>query len=444
MNRRILCLFAALLLLLAGCQSSEDAAAVFGDPGLQHTDLSASQTTNTERVTTEAIPASTTEPVIMSGTELPETTTETTPSTEPAASSEATEPTEPTEPTLLPGENTAFHELIGSCDGSILGAVYNAPFSLGEPNATTVWNEGEFDRLVVYPRYVGSEVTAWQLAKDESGETVGKLGPVFSAVCADGDCIAAALDRPEGQSAWLLQIKAPDGTKASLELTYNGRYGTPTLEYLTNPSGSNLNVSLPEIEDLSWLEEIIGANALYGFLRAADRAGLEPWQAIYDYCEPLSEWDDSAAYTVYHGDMYEGTYYLELGRLRESYDSNEGSIADRLTAQYEAYERIGNSMNILQPGHKDGEALYVDLKGITVYNPTLLVKKVSVSVNGQSMGKFELTDGDFCTLIELDLTGLSAYQPVEVEVRVEESRCKPADAILEVWSALGGNISGAR
>ena len=142
--------------------------------------------------------------------------------------------------------------------------------------------------------------------------------------------------------------------------------------------------------------------------------------------------------------MYEGTYYLELGRLRESYDSNEGSIADRLKAQHEAYERIGNSMNILQPGHKDGEALYVDLKGITVYNPTLLVKKVSVSVNGQSMGKFELTDGDFCTLIELDLTGLSAYQPVEVEVRVEESRCKPADAILEVWSALGGNISGAR
>ena len=448
MCKRIVCLLTILTLLLAGCAARDPAFDLVGRDASKVLEESTLQTTENgkTKIETTALPSAETEAPSSTEETAPSYTETVAPSTEaPTAAPETSPvPTESVDDTLLPGENAAFHKMVGGCDGSLLGAVYNAPFRLGEPAPTVTWNEGEYDRLVIYPRWVGSEVSAWQLSRSQSGELVCGNSPVFSTICGEGDCIAAALDRPEGDSVWMLQINSPDGSAASLELVYNGRYGTPTMEYLTNPNCSNLNVSLPDIEDLSWLEDILGANPLYSFLRAADRANLEPWQAIYDYCEPLSAWDDSAAYTIYHGDMYEGTYFLELGRLRESYDSNEGTIYDRLTAQYETYQKIGNSMGILPPGHKDGEALYVDLKGITVYNPTLLVKSVSVTVNGLSMGTYQLTEGDFCTLIELNVTEQNAYQPVLVEVRVEESRCKSSDAILEVWGSLGGNISGAR
>ncbi len=449
MRKHFFGVMTAVALLLAGC-STRDTDFDFGNKfslhppnssALQTTENAVPMTESSALPTTEAPSASTTEAPVIT-TEAPENPTEAPEtSAEPTASSDTAKPVDDT---LLSGENTAFHKMVGSCDGSLLGVVYNAPFRLGEPASTITWNEGEYDRLVIYPRWVGSEVSAWQLSRGESGELVRGDSPVFSTVCGEGDCIAAALDRPEGDSIWMLQINSPEGDSASLELKYNGRYGTPTLEYLANPNCSNLTVSLPDVEDLSWMEEILGANPLYSFLRAVDRAGLDPWQAIYDYCEPLSAWDDSAAYTIYHGDLYEGTYFLELGRVHENYDSGSGNIYDRLTAQYETYQKIGNSMGILAPGHKDGEALYVDLKGITVYNPTLLVKSVSVTVNGLSMGTYQLTEGDFCTLIELNVTEQKAYQPVLVEVHVEKCRCKASDAILEVWGSLGGNISGAR
>jgi hypothetical protein len=438
MRRSFLCFFLALFLLIAGCVGPYTSSTDSDTPTQTDTLYTEAQTTEpaaTEPVTTDAS-ASETEP---------ETTTEAALSvTEIPVTASLIEPTEPSVAPELSSDNSAFFKMVGPCDGSILAAVYNAPYAIGTPMPTSVWSEGEYDRLVIYPRWVGSEVSAWKLIRGENGEVIRREGPVYSAVCYNGDCYAASLERPEGGASWMLMVRTPDGSEASMELEYNGRYGTPAFEFLADPHASSLDVSVPDIDNPEWLESILGANPLYGLLRAADRAGIDPWKAIYDYCSPLSAWDDSAAYTIYHGDMYEGTYFLELGRVHESYDSGSGNISERLSAQYDNYQENGNTWGILAPGHEDGEALYVDLKGITIYNPTLLAKSVSVTVNGTFMGAYELTEGDFCTLLDLNVTRMSAYQPVQVEVHVTESLCDRDDVILEVWGSLGGNISGAR
>ena len=438
MRKSFLSIFIILLLLLAGC------AAPYTTPTASDAATQAS-TVPTEPSTTAP---TATEPAT---TFVPVTETESTAAAEPPViiteipvTIQPEEPTEAPVPPELSADNSAFFKLVGPCDGSILAAVYNAPYAIGDPRPTAVWSEAAYDRLVIYPRWVGSEVSAWKLIRNENGEIIRREGPVYSAICYNGDCYEASFDRPEGGAAWLLLVRAPDGSEGSMELNYNGRYGTPPFEFVVDPDASNLDVSIPEIDNPEWLESILGVNPLYGLLRAADRAGIDPWKAIYDYCSPLSDWDDSAAYTIYHGDMYEGTYFLELGRVHESYDSGNGNISQRLADQHENYQRYGNTWGILEPGHETGEALYVDLKGITIYNPTLLVKSVSVSVNGTYMGSYELTKGDFCTLLDLNVAGMSAYEPVSVEVHVTECLCDRDDAILEVWGSLGGNISGAR
>ena len=352
------------------------------------------------------------------------------------------------EPDPKPGaltENTAFADLAGPCDGSVLALLYNAPFADGEPAPSIVWNEGEYDQLVVYPRYVGSTVSVYRVSYDAEGKPELENTPAYTAVCAQGDSIGAALDRPEGGPCWIVSVQAPNGAEAACELAYNGRYGTPAYEYLTDPSASSLYRQLPEPEELGDLEGVLGRDVLWSFLRAAARAGIDPWQAMTSYCAPYADMGDSAAYTLSACEMEGDTCRLEAVLLRENYDPGEGSLAERAAAQAALYEQIGNAGGILKPDAAEGEALYADLKGITVYNPTLLARTVSVTVNGTDAGTFQLTEGDFCTLLELDFAKLPADRPAEILVRVTEARGgDPSRAVLELWTALSGNISGAR
>lgn len=422
MKRRILSCLLCFCLLAAGCSAQRT------ETGERASDATASTAETRLNETTSA--AASTE----------ETAMNTAISTSAADSTQAE-----TEAPAGLRENEAFTNLVGACEDAILGVIYNDPFVDGNPVPTVVWNEGEYDRLVIYPRYVGSEVSAWRIVwTGEEGQTRELEGPVYSAVCGQGDCFAAALDRPEGAAGWVVTVTSPDGAEDGLELDYNGRYGTFAYEYLVDDAASPLRREYPELEALYGLETVLGGEELHAFLRATVRERLDPWAAMKRFCSPLADFGDSAAYTCWQGEMDGDTYELQAVRLRENYDPGEGGLAERAAAQARQYAVDGNKGGILGPEAEAGEALYMDLTGLTVYNPTLLAQTVRVTVNGEEVGVFKLTEGDFCTLLELDCTGLPADVPIQVTLHVEQSRGAEGAAILEAWPGIGGNISGAR
>lgn len=381
----------------------------------------------------------------------------------PASSTEAAEPasTEPlrTEPehwdpedgelSAYFDENPAFTAIAGpNCDPSILAVLYNDPFADGEPKPTVVWNEGEFDRLVICPRWIGSMIDVWQIERSlEDGEETERLeGPVYTAVCESGDSYGAALERPDAAAKWAVSVTVPEFGNAYLELNYNGRYGTPAYEYLTDNSAA-INAAAqtmdPAYAEIAANE--LGEDFFYAFLRAAFRSGKDLWAAIEQYCSPIGDYGDGAAYTQCECEMEGDTCRMDAAQLREGYDpGSDGSVADRAEAQAQRYAEIGNAEGILGIDPERNEALYFDLKGITVYNPTLLAQEVQITVNGEDAGTFSLTEGDFVTLLDLGLEKLPADTAIRVEARVTRSRGPAEAAILELWPGLGGNISGSR
>lgn len=346
-------------------------------------------------------------------------------------------------------ENPAFTAIAGqNCDPSILAVLYNEPYVDGELKPTAIWNEGEYDRLVIIPRYVGSVVDAWRIEWGVDGEDEAWFldGPVYSAFCEAGDSYGAALERPDAAPRWALTVTVPEFADGHMELAYNGRYGTPAYEYLMDNSAA-INAAAQTMDPMyaELAANYVGEDFFYAFLRAAFRGGKDPWAAIDQYCSPIGDLGDAAAYTKCECEMDGNTCRMDAARLREGYDpGSDCSVADRAEAQAQRYAEIGNRDGILGIDPELNEALYFDLKGLTVYNPTLLAQEVSVTVNGEDAGTFPLTEGDFVTLLDISMEQLPADTAVRVEVRVTRSRGAADAAILELWPGLGGNISGAR
>ncbi len=344
-------------------------------------------------------------------------------------------------------ENPAFTRIAGpNCDPSILAVIYNEPFVNGEAATSALWVDGEYDRLVLCPRYVGSMIDVWRISHSEDGgEETTLEGPVYYAVCEEEDCYGAALERPEGEAKWAVSVTVPEYAYACLELNYNGRYGTPAYEYLTDQSAV-INAAAQTMDPLiaKDLAESFGEDPFYAFLRTALRSRKDPWAAMQQYCSPLGDYGDAAAYTVCQGEMEGDTYYLEAARLRESYDPGEGSPAERAEAQAKRFAEIGNRDGILGVDASRTETPYFELLGLTVYNPTLRAAEVSVRVNGQDAGTYPLTEGDFVTLLDVKAERIPADTAIRIEITVTDSRGDPNAALLEVWPGIGGNISGAR
>lgn len=171
-------------------------------------------------------------------TEAP-TTTEVRATTEAPASKPTTESAVPateapvttlppvTEPPMV--ENTAFAPY--ARDGA-LAVLVNEPFEA--PLAETeTWIEGEYERMYIIPRYVGSYVNLYGVIWSEDGSYTYTDKAVKSTLAADGCIIFSAMTRPEGAPMWYIEVVAPNGESASYFLTYDGRDGTPPLEYLT-------------------------------------------------------------------------------------------------------------------------------------------------------------------------------------------------------------------
>lgn len=136
-----------------------------------------------------------------------------------------------TEPPMA--ENTAFAPYVR--DGA-LAVLVNEPFEA--PLAETeVWIEGEYERMYIIPRYVGSYVNLYGIVWSEDGSYTYTDKAVKSTLAVDGCIIYSAMTRPEGAPMWYIEVVAPNGESASYFLTYDGRDGTPSLEYLLSAEG---------------------------------------------------------------------------------------------------------------------------------------------------------------------------------------------------------------
>ena len=163
--------------------------------------------------------------------QTPESTQEST--TEPTT--ESTEPTtESTEPDPYGSRiNSAFAPY--ETDDINFAVLLNEPFEQ-ELTPTVTWNEGEFDRLYIIPKYIGSRVDVFEILWDEEGNMSYGAETTYSTVVEDGCIIYASLPRPEGMPRWEVRVITSTAV-ASMELTYNGNTGTPAKEYITNITG---------------------------------------------------------------------------------------------------------------------------------------------------------------------------------------------------------------
>ncbi len=399
----------------------------------------ANTTPETAAVPELEIPAETTEAPARQTTEVPAEAT--------AEPTEAETAPETTAHVPQDGdESSAFSGIFSGCDETIYGVLYNAPFTNGEPAPTEVWNRGEYDQLVLIPRYVGTTVRAYEMELDENWQPVAKQAPVYTTVSQDGCVIGASLQRPEGAPAWYVEMELPDGRSAGMALSYNGRYGTARYEFLTDPYASSL-VQTPSVMD-DWAPSIerFGSDVVWAYWRAATRMGLDPWEATSEFFTELTEIGDGAAFTLREDqDMENGVYHFDAARFHTAYYTEKGTLGEAVRAQYNLYSSVGNRFGILGPDDPyRNDPLVYQLKGLTIYNPSLAAATVRIRLDHEDVGTFDLSAGDFCTLIPLDLPEFEASRPVSVDVEVLETYYgTPEEAIIQVWPGIGSNISGA-
>ena len=370
-------------------------------------------------------------------------------------------------------ENLFFRES-GSFDDSILAAIYNGPFSGDSPTPTVVWNEGEQDRLLIYPRYAGSVVSARRIVyvtgEYEQEYAMIEESPVFSTVCGEEDCIGAALERPEDAPCWVITVQAPNGAEGSWILSKNNSYGTPVYEYLTDESAANretyveatyetaknilreLGYVTPSFQheyDESNPYVLLGNSLTRSAASLPEQSGLKPLVLLNN--ELVG--GDSAVWLDWENQMIGDTCVLEAAIMHEYYVNEMyetfGSDYQKTLEGKVAWqaERCAEERLLSYTGRvaAEGEELHFDLSGLLVYNHTLAAKTVSISVNGEEVGEFALTEGDFFTVIPLDCMGLPGDKPVRVELRVLETRFgTPEQALLWLLPFLGSPLSGGR
>lgn len=156
-------------------------------------------------------------------------------------------------------ENSAYTAYqTGNETGLELALILNEPFEEG-PEPTVVWNEGEYDRLYIIPRYTWSTVYVYAIEWDEEGGFRYSEAPVYTAEAGEGCIISAALDRPEGMPLWYVEVVAEPGLigGGGLTLSYNGNTGTPAREWIYAESGWSASDFLEEGVEVTYAKPVI-------------------------------------------------------------------------------------------------------------------------------------------------------------------------------------------
>ncbi len=385
---------------------------------------------------------------------------------------------------MVPEELTGnpFDSVFASFDPTVLAAVENGPFPEGRSAPAVVWNEGEEDRLIIWPRHAGSTVSASRILYDGDGAFIEQT-PTYSTVCGEGEGVGASLERPAEGPAWVVTVRTPDGEEASWVLTANSRYGTPRWEYLTCGSctgqdaddfaGSVIygSTAVQLLADTGY-DTRVGNIYVYNILPYDDDNPFVRWgesrlcsvvRAFEPYDRDGASWmynewyaDESTAWTKMQVQTVGDTCRLEAAVVHEMYidemsyrdylagkSSSDRSLAETVARQAELFEEK-RMLGYVHPA-EEGEELRFSLYGVLVYNPTLAAKTVSVTVNGEDAGEFSLTEGDFFTWIPLNYGDLPADRPVQVEARVTQTWFgDPEEAVLDLLPDMGSNFRGGR
>ena len=362
-----------------------------------------------------------------------------TPDTAPVSS--APEETTPSAP--RPEVSEAFAKLFPDCPDSVTAVVLNETFPNGMLDASISWNQGEYDRLCLVPRYVGSVVAAYRLTADESGALHREEVPVYSGTAENGAVYSAALERPEGFPAWYLEVTTPDGSSSGLTLEYNGRTGTPPVEFLNVFSE----------EQAEFIQTIASENIvplslddLNAYAQAAAAEGLSPWEAADRYFSQLNDIGDGAAFTKSEGhEMVGNVYRFRMARIHQNYLVEAYGIDEIVTGQYSIYDQLGNTFGILGPEAGDVHPdLVWHLTGLTVFNRLLAAREIRVTVDGEDFGTFSLPADQVVTLIPIDQPDRIADHPIDVEITVVSTWYGEAsDAWIDVFGGIQSNISSA-
>ena len=389
--------------------------------------------------------------------------------------------------TALPSEVPAaeqrmenpFSGPLESAYPDMLAAIYNEPWDQGLPAPTVNWNAGGEDRLVIYPRYADSVISARRIVYDaEDGPSVEET-PVYSTRCGPGDCIAAALERPAEGPCWVLSVRSPDGREASWPLFYRAE-GTPRYESIccstedADPDAADSELFPVAAEQLL---ELLGyqtrneagrllpygsdprSNPLYAlgesWVGSMSRAMTPAGQSGLDLA--WNEWfaGEGAVWTVASSRREGGALCTEAGVVheyymdkldREGFVEGQGSPKLSVAEQIQGQARLFAQDRLLgYAGHTaaEGETLYFHLDALLICNPTLAAKTVSVTVNGKDAGEFALREGDVFTWLPLELPNEPGDTPLRLELRVTQTRFgPPEEAVLGLWPVMHSNLRG--
>ena len=368
---------------------------------------------------------------------------------------------------------------LASASDYVLAAVYNEPFDQGVPVPTVNWNAGAEDRLVIYPRYPGSTVSARRIEYDDSGS--GSIGeePVYSTLCGEGDCVGAALERPAEGPRWVLSVRSPDGREASWPLFYRAE-GTPRCESICcSTEDADPNAADSELFPVAaeQLLELLGyqtrnergsvlpygsdprSNPLYAlgesWVGSMSRAMAPAGASGLDLA--WNEWfaGEGAVWTVASSRREGGALCTEAGVVheyymdkldREGFVEGQGSPKLSVAEQIQGQARLFAQDRLLgYAGHTaaEGETLYFHLDALLICNPGLAAKTVFVTVNGKDAGEYALREGDVFTWLPLELPNEPGDTPLRLELRVTQTRFgTPEEAVLGLWPVMHSNLRG--
>ena len=410
--------------------------------------------------------------------------------TQTLAATEGPVMTVPAQTAAPEAEHDPDDPLFGSFDAlgdSVIGVICSAPFPDDCPTPAVDWGGDERDgaeRLIIRPRYAGSTVSASRIVRSADGKAVVEEAPAYSCVCGEGECVGAALERPEDCPCWLVTVRTPEGAEGSWVLLRNSRYGTPSREYLTQDEitgdeseyyiDSEFYGSIAEqMLRSSGYETRVGSNYVYHILPSdehnpffllGDRLQSSVTRALapYEIDGPAWLWnnyyaDEGAVYTITELEMRGDTCFLDAAVVHEYYSDQidyelylEGrkssgiSVGETAARQAELFaeQRV---LGYAGQTADEGEEVRFHLHGLLVYNPTLSARELSITVNGEDASRFPLTEGEFFTWLPLERSELPGDREVHIEARVTETLFGPPEnAILYLSPEMSSIFRGGR
>lgn len=135
--------------------------------------------------------------------------------------------------------DSLFSQCAPDAPANALAVIVNEPFEASEAGQLlaeyqpthTFAREGRYDRAYIVPRLENSEIELFEVDYDMDSGEFHKKQSLFSCISTADTLIYGAFDRPDGVPLYMVTVSAEDAY-GEYVLSYNGRDGTPPLEYV--------------------------------------------------------------------------------------------------------------------------------------------------------------------------------------------------------------------